>query len=258
MTEEELRNEQDVLVRPVISNLPVAIIVVNKDRRVMLSNKAAELISGKTEGQMFNLRGGDVLGCIYANDKNGCGYAEACQGCQIRDAVVNAFKEKTSRTVLDTNLILKEYGKRDLKVSATYINIEDIQREIVEHERRRTPGRRKSDIDKELVIVAVEDVTEFRKKERLEAAMETVGAACHGMNNPLQSITGNLDLMKIEMCNCQDPSKILTMIDNMNRATDRLKEIAKQLLNLKEYQTVDYPGGTKILDVEKSSQENAP
>lgn len=258
MTDEDLKNEQDVLVRPVISNLPVAIIVVNKDRRVMLSNKAAELISGKTEGQMFNLRGGDVLGCIYANGENGCGYSEACEGCQIRDAVVNAFKEKSSKTVLDTNLILKEYGKRDLKVSATYINIEDIEKEIVLKERRKTPGRRRSDIDKELVIVAVEDVTEFRRKERLEAAMETVGAACHGMNNPLQSITGNLDLMRMEIETCQDPDKLVRMLDKMDKAADRLKDIAKQLLNLNQYETVDYPGGSRILDVEKSSRQNAP
>ena len=255
-----MRDEQDVIVRPVISNLPVAIIVVNKDRRVMLSNKAAELISGKTEGQMFNLRGGDVLGCIYAQgDEKGCGYAEECQGCQIREAVVGAFREKTSKTLLDTNLILKEFGKRDLKVSATYINIEDIQKEIVEIERRRSPGRRRSDVDKELVIVAVEDVTEFRRKERLEAAIETVGAACHEMNNPLQSVISHLELIQMDIeKDSVDKENLTEKLKGMSSSLERLSETVNMLLNLKVYETKPYVDGKSILDVDKSFKEGSP
>ncbi len=249
---------EESLVKPVISNLPVAIIVVNKDRRVMLSNKAAEQISGRTEGQMFNLRGGDVLGCIHADCEKGCGYSERCQGCEIRQAVLDAFKDKSSKTLTDTNLILKEFGKRDLKISATYINIEEIQREIVEIERRKTPGRRQSDIDKELVIVAVEDVTEFKRRERLIAAMETVGAACHEMNNPLQSMTGSLDLMYMDLkkgLEHTDPEKHKNMLDNMERSIQRLNDIITKLQNLKVYESKKYPGGSSILDVDKSSKE---
>jgi nitrogen fixation/metabolism regulation signal transduction histidine kinase len=246
--------DQDIIVKPVITNLPVAIIVVNKDRRVMLSNKAAEFISGKTEGQMFNLRGGDVLGCIYAEcHKDGCGYSKECDGCQVRTAVLDAFREKTSKTLLDTNMVLKEIGKRDLKVSATYINIDDMHKQVIESERRKSLGRRQSDFDKELVIVSVEDVTEFKRREKLAAVMETVGAACHEMNNPLQAITGNIDLIRMDIKGDLNPDKITRMIDKIEDAAQRLNKITVQLMNLKAYETKSYLSG-KILDVEKSAK----
>ena len=247
-------NGEKKLVGPVISNLPLAIIVVNKDRRVMLSNKAAEFISGKTEGEMFNLRGGDVLGCAYANDDiNGCGYGSECQGCQIRRAVLDAFKEKTNKTLLDANLILQEYGKRYLKISATYLDIESIERDLIDLERRRSRGRRQSDIDKELVIVSIEDVTEFKKKEKLEAVIETVGAACHELNNPLQGLVGYLQLIELKIINNNiDRDKILKYINETNVIIDRMKSVVANLMELKEYHTKPYLDG-KILDVEKSN-----
>ena len=248
---------EKTLVGPVISNLPVAIIVVNKDRRVMLANKAAEFISGKTEGEMFNLRGGDVLGCIHAHDDpEGCGYGSSCQGCQIRDAVINAFKERSNKNLLDTHLVLQEFGKRDLKVSATYINIDDIEKEIIEIERRKNPGRRKSDLDKELVIVAVEDVTEFKRKERLAAAIETVGAACHELNNPLQAITGYLSIMRMELDEDDiDKKRFREMIDKMEHVADRINEVTVKLMNIKVYETKKYLH-SRILDVDKSAKED--
>ena len=244
------QENQDLLVKPVISNLPLAIIVVNKDRRVMLSNKAAQFISGKTEGEMFNLRGGDVLGCIHANDDpRGCGYGEACDGCEIRDAVLDAFKEKTSKNLLETNLVLKEFGKRDLKVTATYINIDKIKREVVELERRKNLGRRQSDLDKELVIVSVEDVTEFKQKEKLAAVVETVGAACHELNNPLQSVIGNLDLLKMRIANKElTEEKLLESINRIYKSSTRMGSIVSKLMDLKQYKTKEYLN-SRILDI---------
>ena len=249
------KSNDDTLVKPVISNLPVAIIVVDRDRRVMLSNKAAELISGKTEGEMFNLRGGDVLGCVYADaSKEGCGYSKICEGCKIRNAVLEAFEKKTNNTSLETKLVLQEFGERDLKVSATYINIDTIKQEIIEEERRKRVGRRISDKTKELVIVSVEDVTEFKKKERLAAAMETIGAACHELNNPLQSVTGNIDLMRMELNDKDfDKDSINRMIDKIDTASKRIGDIVSKLINLKVYETKKYLN-SEILDVEKSTK----
>ena len=239
-----------LLVKPVISNLPLAIIVVNKDRRVKLANKAAKIISGKSRSEMLNLRGGEILGCIYAdNDKGGCGYGEKCEICEIRNTVITAFEQQTSKTLSDTNLILKDIGKRDLKISATYINLDTIQQEIIESERRENTGRRQSDLDKELVILSIEDITEFKQKEKLATVVETVGAACHELNNPLQSVVGNLDLirMKLDKHELTDEN-LLKSINTIYSASTRMTDIISRLMNLKEYKTKDYLKD-KILDV---------
>jgi nitrogen-specific signal transduction histidine kinase len=243
----------NLVIDPIIHNLPVAILVVDKERKVMLSNKAAEFLANKSESQLFDLYGGQALGCIHADSEEGCGFTEHCDACDVKNAVLETFLSKKDRESFDTKINLKLYGSRDIKVSATYLNLDEIRDEIVSVERRISRGRRESDLRKEMVIVAMEDVTEFKKKERMSATLETVGALCHEMNQPLQVLEGSLSLIKLDLDSPKDKNKEIN--ENLKIAYEaqvKLAKIISDLKQLKEYETKQYLSG-RILDIEKSA-----
>lgn len=240
-------NDYD-LVKPVIEYLPLAVIVVNKDREVLLANKTAQIMSHKTEDELIGLKGGEALSCSYSDlDDKGCGFAEQCRMCNIKNSVLKVFVDKESIQLNDTPMEFKGLGTRSLRVSISYLNLNEVNKKF-EGDRRQNPGRRKSDFNKEIAIVALEDITEFKKTERLGAAMEVVGAICHEMNQPLQAIVGYSGLIDID-----DPKKSEQLIKELGKQAERLGELTKKLMSLKTYKTKSYLK-TNILDIEESSK----
>ena len=68
---------------PVIDNLPSAIIVVDRDRRVLLANQMAVAFTRKSQEEFFGLRGGEAFGCVNSSTvPEGCGFAPACEFCK--------------------------------------------------------------------------------------------------------------------------------------------------------------------------------
>jgi K+-sensing histidine kinase KdpD len=99
-----------------------------------------------------------------------------------------------------------------------------------------------------MCIVTVEDMTELKKKERMEAASETIGAICHEMNQPLQAIMGNVELLTQFQLEAGAVLKIEKIFSEM----ERIQSINSKLMNLTHYQTKPYLS-TNILDVERSA-----
>lgn len=235
--------------RPIIQYLPLAVIVVDKDRKILLANETAEIISKKTEVELLDLRGGEALGCVYANSHpNGCGSAKACDICELKNAVVDSFIRKESITLNDTTLHFKDIGIRNLRVSISYLNLDKINGKV-EIERRKSPGRRKYDRNKEVAVVAMEDITDFKEKEKLEATFEVVGAVCHEMNQPLQAIMGYSDLLLNE----DDPEALKERAKLLKEQTARLGDLTYKLQSIKKYETRPYLK-RQILDIDKSTE----
>ena len=92
------------------------------------------------------------------------------------------------------------------------------------------------------------------EKEKLQAVFETAGAVCHEMNQPLQTITGYLDL--IMMDNNPDTSPQLQECLRVIRGQiNRMGAITRKLMRITTYETREYLEGTKIIDLEKSSAD---
>ncbi len=88
----EVKNKVDIEL--VIDNLPCAIIVVNKDRRVLLGNKMAEIFANKTKVEFFGLSGGEAFGCVNSKtNPKGCGFAPACEFCTLMNTVYSNIKK---------------------------------------------------------------------------------------------------------------------------------------------------------------------
>ena len=89
----------------VIDNLPSAIIVVDRDRRVLLANKSAALFVKRPKDAFFGLHGGEAFGCVNANIvSEGCGFAPACEFCTIRNAVMETFETHKGRFRMEATI----------------------------------------------------------------------------------------------------------------------------------------------------------
>ena len=91
------------------------------------------------------------------------------------------------------------------------------------------------------------------QKEKLEGVLETAGAVCHEFNQPLQALSGYAELLAAKL-DTKDPSadylkKIDTQIERLQGITDDLQGITR-------YETTEYAGNTRIIDIRKSSEKN--
>lgn len=87
-------------------------------------------------------------------------------------------------------------------------------------------------------------------QERIDAAIQTAGAACHELNQPLQNILMQAELTMMSLDE-EHPlhrrlAKIMTAANEMTAVTQRLNRITS-------FHTKDYVGGAQILDLERSA-----
>lgn len=93
--------------------------------------------------------------------------------------------------------------------------------------------------------------TERLERERLQAIVETVGAVCHEMNQPLMALSGYAELCLMDL-EAGHPAK--DSIRKMLEQTERMGQITRKLTNVTSYRTKDYLNG-KILDIDSASTE---
>ncbi len=103
------------------------------------------------------------------------------------------------------------------------------------------------------VVVILYDVTDekqasVRKEERdkLQAAIETAGAICHEMSQPMQVLLMRAEIAKLKAAGNPDLQEELEMIMDQ---IELMGEITHQLLGLTTYKTKQYMKGTDILDL---------
>lgn len=99
------------------------------------------------------------------------------------------------------------------------------------------------------ICVFVNDITDLKKTEKVLAAIETAGAVCHEMNQPLQVIIGNLELLKMGI---EPDSPNLKFIENTLEQAEKIGTITKKLTHITHYETKAYMQGT-IFDIDRSS-----
>ena len=89
------------------------------------------------------------------------------------------------------------------------------------------------------------------EKEKLHAVFETAGAVCHEMNQPLQVLSGIVELLLLDVKNT-DPhyEKLMTIMEQ----TERMGKITNKLMKITRYETKKYLK-VKIVDIDKASTE---
>lgn len=109
------------------------------------------------------------------------------------------------------------------------------------------------------IALILNDITERKRaeekgrhSEKLSAALEMAGAICHELNQPLQIITGRIDLLSME-CKDERTYKTLELIKDH---VHKMGIITKKLMGLRQYSTRDYIGTTKITDINTEPDSN--
>lgn len=88
------------------------------------------------------------------------------------------------------------------------------------------------------------------QKEKLQGVLETAGAVCHEMNQPLQTILGYTELALAAITPDNPAFSYWTRI---SQQIDRMAEITRKLQGITRYETMEYHGSTKIIDIHKAS-----
>ena len=88
------------------------------------------------------------------------------------------------------------------------------------------------------------------QKEKLQGVLETAGAVCHEMNQPLQTILGHTELSLADIS--PDNPAYLTLT-KISKQIDRMAEITHKLQSITHYKTMNYHNKTKIIDIHKAS-----
>ncbi|MCF8105492.1 MAG: PAS domain-containing protein [Desulfohalobiaceae bacterium] len=106
---------------------------------------------------------------------------------------------------------------------------------------------------RECLIAVTRDITDRKraeeeklKREKLQAVVETAGATCHELTQPMQTIFMLLEEIKKENPESYGPQE-------MEKQINRIRTITSKLQNITSYETKDYVQGSRIIDLEKSS-----
>ena len=85
--------------------------------------------------------------------------------------------------------------------------------------------------------------------EKFKAAAETIGGICHELNQPLQSISGNAELL---MSDISESHPHFKRIHKIKEQVDKLGDITRKLMGISRFATKDYTQGSKIIDIDAS------
>ncbi len=87
-------------------------------------------------------------------------------------------------------------------------------------------------------------------EEKLQGVLEMAGAVCHELNQPLQSITGFIQLLDLQTSR-DDPR--VEYIDIIKDQAERMAGITRKLMRITRYETIPYIENTKIIDIDKAT-----
>jgi PAS domain S-box-containing protein len=113
------------------------------------------------------------------------------------------------------------------------------------------------DVTRERRVVA--ELAEARERlvesEKRSLMMEVAGAAAHELNQPLTSVLTAAAMLRRVMDG--DRARIGSLVETLERETERMAAIVRRLSKLTEYTTKSYVGQARIIDLERASGEDA-
>jgi len=95
----------------------------------------------------------------------------------------------------------------------------------------------------------VELQTALLEKEKLQVIFEMTGAICHELSQPMQAISGNSELM---LMNIEKDNPLYRNIKTIKDQVERMGDITRKLKRVTRYKTKDYIK-SKIIDLDSSA-----
>lgn len=92
------------------------------------------------------------------------------------------------------------------------------------------------------------------ERERLLVLLQMAGAVCHELSQPMQAILGYTENTLLSM---ENDNQAYPKIKKIQELVQSMGDITKKLMNITRYETKDYVKGVKIIDIDKSSEEQS-
>jgi PAS domain S-box-containing protein len=92
---------------------------------------------------------------------------------------------------------------------------------------------------------------ELLQKEKLRAVVETAGAVCHEMNQPMQAVL--VELAECDVTGEFDKDSLRHRVGKIRHHLNTLRAMSLKLMHITRYETRDYLEGEKIIDIDKAS-----
>lgn len=96
----------------------------------------------------------------------------------------------------------------------------------------------------------IEMQNELDRRGKIQGVLELAGAICHELNQPLQAIMGHTQLLLLET---GDGTPHAEALQRIYQQVERMGSITRKLMRITHYETREYVGGTKIIDLDKAA-----
>jgi PAS domain S-box-containing protein len=228
--EQELRSTKEFLERLIDSTVD-AIIAADLDGQIILFNQGAE--------RLFGYRARDVIGRLPVDDLYEEGGAK-----QIMRMLRSTSYGGVGR-IEQTRREVRIAGAETVPVSMTASTIYEGGREVA------TVGiltdlRERIRMEQRLLDAQ----QKLRLSEKQALVAELAGAAAHELNQPLTSIMGYAQL--IERQSAKDAVHLRAVRVILSEA-ERMAGIVKKIGKITKYETTDYVGTARMLDLDRAS-----
>ena len=100
----EALQESQAELSTILDNGPIAMFLLDRERRVLRANRAAVNFAGRSAKEIIGLRVGEAIRCNLSLDHpNGCGSRPFCQVCLLRSTVLDTFETGNAHHRLKPN-----------------------------------------------------------------------------------------------------------------------------------------------------------
>lgn len=107
---------------------------------------------------------------------------------------------------------------------------------------------------------AIRDLTEQQRIERdsisharMRGVLEMAGAVCHEINQPLMALQGFMEILSSK----EDIAKsTFKNLHKMEEQVERIRVLTHKMMHITTYETKDYAGGQKIIDLDQATSGN--
>lgn len=144
----------------------------------------------------------------------------------------------------DVLLYLAGYGDDDVHIKGIVATMLDItKRKNMELQLKK--NLRELERANQKIIEQQKAVIE---EERLKVLLQMAGATAHELNQPLMTLLGNIELMALSR---NDPHQVDERITLIEESGQRIAQIVKKIQNIRQDQTIQYPGDTSIVKIDQ-------
>ena len=131
----------------IYESAPLIMLIIDKEWRIKKTNAIISQLTGRSAGDMIDLRCGEALRCIHALDvQEGCGFGPVCKECTLRLTVIDTIETGQSHHGVEMSILLSD-GRKERDITFLVST-----RELVI---KGTP----------MALVSIQDITERRKME---------------------------------------------------------------------------------------------